>query len=97
MRVFYVDEDEVSKRRYYVKVDNVNLPEDLKGYKVIEAESIDELKELINEVFGFNKKKNFTLELWSSQNYMGKRLDILKEIPKDIEFIWVRVVLNKVE
>lgn len=96
MRVFYVDEEDMSKRRYYVKVDNVSLPNDLKGYKAIEAESIDELKELIKKEYGFNKHKNFEMELWSGQNYMGKRLDILEKIPNEIEFIWVRIV-NKVE
>lgn len=94
MRVFYIDEEDTSKRRYYVKIDNVNVPEELKGYKEIEADSIGELKESIKEVYGFNKHKNFELELWSSANHMGKRLDTLEEIPKEIEFVWARVVNN---
>jgi len=97
MRVFYVDEEDISKRRYYVKIDNVTVPDNLKGYKAIEAESVDELKRFVIEEYGFNKNKNIDIELWSSQNRTGMRLDILKEIPKENEFIWVRVVPNKIE
>ncbi len=97
MRVFYVDEEDQSKRRYYVKIDNVNVPDDLKGYKAIEAESVEELKKLVMVQYDLNKNKNVSIELWSGQNHMGKRLDVLDEIPKEIEFIWVRVVVNKVE
>jgi hypothetical protein len=97
MRVFYIDEEDKSKRRYYVKIDNVSVPDDLKGYKAIEAESIDELKKSVMIHYDLNKNKNVSIELWSGQNHMGHRLDILKEIPEDIEFIWVRVVVNKVE
>jgi hypothetical protein len=97
MRVFYIDEEDQSKRRYYVKMDNVNVPEDLKGYKAIEAVSVEELKKLVMAQYDLNKNKNVSIELWSGQNYMGQRLDVLDEIPKEIEFIWVRVVVNKVE
>jgi hypothetical protein len=96
MRVFYVDEEDQSKRRYYVKIDNVNVPEELKGYKVIEAGSVEELKKLVMVQYDLNKNKNVSIELWSGQNYMGQRLDILDKIPKEMEFIWVRVVVNKV-
>lgn len=95
MRVFYVDEEDISKRRYYVKIDNVSVPDNLKGYKAIEAESINELKEMIIREYGFDKHNNFAIELWSGQNHMGKRLDILEKIPTEIEFIWVRIV-NKI-
>lgn len=97
MRVFYIDEEDKSKRRYYVKIDNVSVPDDLKGYKAIEADSVEELKKLVMIQYDLIKNKNVNIELWSGQNHMGKRLDILDEIPKEIEFIWVRVVVNKVE
>jgi hypothetical protein len=96
MRVFYVDEADQSKRRYYVKIDNVDVPDNLKGYKVIEAGSVEELKKLVMVQYDLNKNKNVSIELWSGQNRMGKRLDALDEIPKEMEFIWVRVVVNKV-
>ncbi len=94
MRVFYEEEETDSKtvkRRYYVKVDNVNIPDNLKGYKALEASTTEELKEQIMEYYGFNKNENLSIELWSNQNRQGKRLDQLKEIEEN-EFIWVRGV-----
>jgi hypothetical protein len=102
MRVFYVDEEEEKsklaiERNYYVKVDNVNVPDDLKGFKAIKAGSIVELSKKVIEYYGFNKNKDVKVQLWSNANYTGKRLDTMEEIPADIEFVWVRVVLNKSE
>jgi hypothetical protein len=102
MRVFYEDlEEEINsrlfvsdKRRYYVKIDNVNVPEKLKGYKAIEASTINELKSKIIEIYNLNCNI-FKIELWTSANNMGKRLDILNEIPKENEFIYVRFVEAK--
>jgi hypothetical protein len=98
MRVFYIDEEEEkSKRQYYVKVDNVNVPERLKGFKAIRATSIQELIERVKEYYEFNKNQDVCIQLWSNANYTGKRLDILDKIPDENEFIWVRAVLNKKE
>ncbi len=58
MRAFYVDEEDQSKRRYYVKIDNVDVPEDLKGYKAIEADSVEELKKLVMVQYDLNKNIN---------------------------------------
>jgi hypothetical protein len=95
MRVFYEEEDEISKRRYYVKIDNVNVSDDLKGYKAIESVSIDELKRKILEYYKFNIINKNDIELWTQQNGNGIRLDILKEIPSNIEYMYIRIVLNK--
>lgn len=93
MRVFYEEEEVESKRRrYYVKIDNMNMPEDLKGFKAIEARTIEELKSNIKDIFELNKSIKYNIELWSSSNYQGKRLD-LENIPEEIEFIWVRLKL----
>lgn len=99
MRVFYEEEEEISKknRRYYVKIDNVNVPDDLKGYKAIEAVSVDELKNKIIEYYKFYKLKGDNIELWTNQNRSGIRLDIMEDIPEDIECMWIRVLLNKIE
>jgi hypothetical protein len=96
MRVFYIDEDEVSKKQcnYYVKIANMNVPEYLKGYKSMEASSAEELLEKVKEYYGFNHKPNASIQLWSSQMYTGVRLDTMDQIPKEYEFVWVRVVLN---
>jgi len=98
MRVFYIDEEEEkSKRQYYVKVDNVNVPERLKGFKAIKAASIQELIERVKEYYEFTKNQDVSVQLWSNANYTGKRLDTLDKVPDENEFIWVRAVLNKKE
>ena len=100
MRVFYVDEDEDKSkkyRQYYVKIDNVNVPEELKGFKAIEADSTLDLIDRVNKYYGFDKKSDVSIQLWSNSNFTGRRLDTLSGIPVDIEFIWVRLVLNKSE
>jgi hypothetical protein len=99
MRVFYEEEDEILERRYYVKVENVNIPDNLKGYKAIEASTIEELKKKVIELYSFdtnNISDKIRIEFWSGQINNSKRLDNLNKIPKDIEFISVRIV-NKVE
>jgi hypothetical protein len=104
MRVFYIDEEDLSKRRYYVKLDNVSIPDRLKGYKAIDADTVDELKSVIMEVFELkrvrensDKERELDIQIWTGQNCMGKRLDILKDIPKEIEFVYARVITNKVD
>lgn len=94
MRVFYVDEDDIqAKRRYYVKVDNIDVPESLKGYKAIEADTTEELKKEIMKYYKF--KEGISVQLWTSAGHSGKRLDEMKVIPREYEFVWVRAVLNK--
>ncbi len=88
MRVFY--EDITTLRTYYVKLDNVDVPEDLRGFKSIDATSTDELIEKIKKVFRL--RQDLTISLWSNSNYIGKRLDTFEEIPKDYEFIYARVL-----
>lgn len=98
MRVFYIDEEEEkSKRQYYVKIDNVSVPEELKGFKAIKAATTDELIERVKDYYEFNKNLDINIQLWSNANFTGKRLDILDKIPVENEFIWVRAVLNKKE
>jgi hypothetical protein len=84
MRVFYEE-----MRNFYIKLDNVDVPEELKGFKCIEASTTLELIEKIKQVFRLNN--NLNISLWSNSNYIGKRLDTLEEIPKDYEFIYARV------
>lgn len=88
MRVFYIEEDEV--RPYYVKLDNVDVPDSLKGFKRLYATSIQDLIKEIKLLFKLKKEHN--IQLWSNSNYTGKRLDILENIPNEYEFIYARVV-----
>jgi hypothetical protein len=95
MRVFYIDEDELkqSKRCFYVKVDNINVPEELKGYKALEASTTEELKAEIINYYKF--KKPITIQLWTNRNCSGKRIDQLDTIPLEYEFVYVYAVINK--
>jgi hypothetical protein len=103
MRVFYEENENEKeninkeKRRYYVKIDNIIVPEDLKGYKVIEAASVTELIESVKEYYKLKDRVECIIQLWSGNNYKGQRLDVLSIIPEGIEFIWVRGVANKIE
>ncbi len=99
MRVFYIDEEEEekSKRTYYVKMNNMNVPDSLKGFKAIKAASIKELSERVIEYYGLNDKPGISVQFWTNSNFAGKRVDTLKEIPEENEFIWIKVVLNKNE
>lgn len=98
MEVFYIDEDEnkddVPKCTYYVKMDNMNVPDNLKGYKWIEASSTEDLLERVKKYYGLENHSNIRVQLWSAQMYGGTRLDILDKIPKQYEFIWVRVLVS---
>ena len=99
MRVFYIDEDEKiqGKRAYYVKMDNVNVPDEMKGYKMIEGSSPQDLLESVKVYYGLDKRDNICVQLWSDRMYNGVRLDTMEEIPKQYEFVWVRVLLNNKE
>jgi hypothetical protein len=98
MRVFYEEEElKPSKRRYYVKIDNINVPDELKGYKAIEATTVEEIINQVKEYYKFKSHPDFVVQLWSNNNHTGIRLDTLKSIPEGIEFIWVRGVLNKTD
>lgn len=92
MRVFYVHED-IVKRTYYVRIDNISVPEEKKATKVIEAVDTQELMSKICEYYGF-KKEN--IQLWSGpMGYTNRvRLDTMVEPPEKCEDIYVRGVAN---
>lgn len=91
MRVFYIDEDENTNNEsmptYYVKLENVSVPDELKGYKAFNASSTSELIDQISTHYNI---KTASIELWSGQVRQGQRLDTMPTIPKEYEFIWVR-------
>ena len=93
MRVFYVDEEEPC-RNYYVKVENVNLPDRLRGYISIGARDVEDLIEKIKLTYGFKSKEDLGIELWSGLRHTSQRLDIMDVIPDYNEFISVYVVNN---
>jgi hypothetical protein len=79
---------------YYVKIDNINVPEYLKIWKKIEARTGKELLYKVYEYYGFNMIPIEYIQLWSKQKYIPKgiRLDNIENIPKEYEFIWIRGV-----
>ncbi len=93
MRAFYIDEDEPFQR-YYVKLENMIVPDSLKGYTAIDARNTADLLEQIRAIYGI---KTAQIELWTGQSRQGQRLDTLTIIPKEHEFIWVRVVSSAAE
>jgi hypothetical protein len=97
MRVFYVDEDvHQPPRQYYVKIDNITVPDELKGFKIIKASTAAELKDRIYEVYNFNENAKKYIQLWSGPIGITNRvrLDTLITIPPTYEEIYVRGVAN---
>ena len=78
----------------FVKIENVNLPSNMKGTRVVNAITSAELLEKICQIYGFNEAKKSQLELWSGPlGYIGRqRLDTCEIIPEGYEYIWVRAV-----
>lgn len=95
MRVFYTDKMSETSRSYYVKIDNMNVSDELKGYKMLNASTPRELLKYVKKYYNLEDLPNIQVQLWSNQMYGGVRLDIMEEIPKKYEFMWVRILLNR--
>lgn len=94
MRVFYEEEEEdisTPMRRFYIKIDNVNVPDTLRGYKLFIAKNNQDLLSKIIEFYNIHRNPSASVELWSG---MGTKLDITKEIPKENDFLYAHIVLN---
>lgn len=95
MRAFYEDQ-EISKHRYYIKLDNISAPDEYKGYVLIEASTPQELLENACSHYKFKQHSHVRFELWSNTKYnKGIRLDTLDRIPEEYEFIWLRATQTK--
>lgn len=81
--------------KFYVNVENILIPNSLKGTVILEASSITDLKNKIIEHYGFEHFAN--IQLWSHR--LGAlnriRLDTLSEIPYECENVWVRAISLK--
>lgn len=98
MRVFYNEEFESQPiKNYYVKIDNVNVPEDLKGYKNIQARNTEDLIEKIKVKYRLKNRSDLIIQLWSQQNCSGVKFELNEDIPNDIEFLSVKVISNKAD
>lgn len=80
-------------RRYYIRSDNIFLPENLRGIQAIDAETVDELMEKVYERYNFNEVAKGRIQLWSANTGVKRiRLDTLHEIPKEYEILWMKGV-----
>jgi hypothetical protein len=78
-------------RSYYVKLDNMLIPDDKKGYRLIQATSGFDLLEKAIRLFDL---PHMNFQLVSSHidtKISTMRLDQLEEIPLEHEFILLRV------
>jgi hypothetical protein len=97
MRVFYIDDNELLEREYFTKIENINIPDNMKTTKIISAYSPTDLKNKICTLYGFHDSFKKDIQLWSKPlGYMGRtRLDILDKIPLDCENVYIRGVVIK--
>lgn len=100
MRVFYTDDsetmDEVGKRLFYVKIDNITLNNVDNTTRTIMASSGGELLDEIIKIFGFDESRKEQIQIWTNRlgNGVGVRIDNMEKIPKEYEFIYVRGISN---
>jgi hypothetical protein len=91
MRVFYTEEPNIIARRYHVTVENITIPESLKGTIAFDAETTTELKTKIIAHYGFNLPATIELQLWSAPHgSSGTRLDLESVIPESYNNVWIR-------
>jgi hypothetical protein len=83
--------------KFYINVDNIIIPNELRRTVIIEASNIADLKNKIMVHYGFNEENGKRIELWSSRMGMKNRirLDTMSELPTTYENIWVRGVILK--
>jgi hypothetical protein len=82
--------------KFYINVDNIIIPNELRRTVIIEASNIADLKDKIMAYYGFNEVNGKRIELWSSRMGMKNRirLDTMSELPTTYENIWVRGVIG---
>ena len=97
MRVFYIDDNESLEREYFIKIENINISDNMKNTKIICAYSPMNLKDKICNLYGFHDSFKKDIQLWSKPiGSVGRiRLDTLDAIPLDSENVYVRGVVIK--
>lgn len=79
-----------------IKVENIDVPSEMKSTRVIESTTVMELFDKICKIYQFNDNVKKCLELWSAPvgHQNRKRLDVLENIPVEHEHIWVRAAIT---
>ena len=95
MRVFYIEEKEDKSVRYYVTIENIEIPDSLKGTKAFEANSVRDLKNKIIAFYGFKLPETIELQLWSGP--LGTKCIQICENDKfpSHNNLWIRAANNK--
>ena len=95
MRAFYIDDYEVLEREYFVIIENINIPNSMKGTKIISANNPTDLKDKIIKIYGFNELFKKDIQLWSKPvgSTERTRLDILDTIPTNYDTVYIRGVI----
>lgn len=91
MRVFYTEEPNIIARRYFITIENITIPEHLKGVKAFDAETVADLKSKIIAYYGFVHSDTIEIQFWSGPHGTTTiRLDLEEAIPEVYDSIWVR-------
>ena len=95
MRVFYTEETEELEhnlKQYFITIENIDIPNHLKGTKAFDAKSVIELKSKIIDHYKFILPKSIELQLWSGPT--GTICKIIDDNMPEICHVWVRAVNN---
>ncbi len=93
MRVFYTDESEDDKiKQYFINIENINIPDNLKGTKAFDSKTIVELKDKIIKYYGFNLPNTIELQLWSGPTGTTSTRVDTNENTSEVSNIWVKAV-----
>jgi hypothetical protein len=78
-------------RRYYIRSDNIYLPDNLNRIQAIDADSPADLLDKIHIRYNFKEAVRGRIQLWSgNMGVKRERLDILDKIPERYEIIWMK-------
>jgi hypothetical protein len=95
MRVFYTEEPNIVTRRYFINIENIVIPDHLKGTKAFDAETTAELKSKIIAYYGFTPNDTIEIQMWSGPHgSSGIRLDLDTTIPEAYDTIWIRAAFT---
>lgn len=95
MRVFYTEENEDKSKQYFIIIENIEIPDNLKGTKAFDANTIIELKSKIIKYYDFKLPPTIELQLWSGPlGTSSIRLANDRHILSLYNTIWVRAANN---
>lgn len=96
MRVFYTEENEDKSKQYFIIIENIEIPDNLKGTKSFDANTIIELKSKVVAYYNFKLPATVELQLWSGPiGTTSIRLDRdINNLSSAYNTLWVRAANN---